>query len=343
MDVVPGYALLFATALLGWRFARLLKIPSPTIVGAMLAVGAATALGAEFPRADSMKFILQILVGMTIGIRVDRNTLVQMKSGLLPSVAVVVWVLLTSFGVGAVLNHMTLLDRATSLVSATPGGLTEMSLTAITYGAHAPSVALLHLTRLLTVQAVVSLVATFYSRKSNGVIPELGTGTFSSGLLLKYTAIALVGGAVFEAIGVPAGPLIGAILAVGAFKVWTGCTGVLPPSVIIAGQVGVGAVVGLRCTADTLLGMTRLLWPTIALLLLTVGGGLLLGACLWRVTSWDLATCILATAPGGIVQMTALAGSLGCDMVIVTTVHFVRLLTICGIVIPIIGRLTLQY
>ncbi len=343
MGVVLGYALLFATALLGWRFARLLKIPSSTVVGAILAVGALTALGVKFPQADGMKFVLQVLVGMTIGIRIDRSTLLHLRSGLLPSVVVVMWVLITSFGVGAVLNHVTLLDRATSFVSATPGGLTEMSLTAVTYGAHAPSVALLHLSRLLAVQAVVSLVATFYSRRSDGSIPNSSQDAWSGRLLLAYFAVALAGGAAFEVVGVPAGPLIGAILAVGVFRVWTGCTGALPHSIAIAGQVGVGAVVGLRCTAGTLLGMTKLLWPTMALLVLTVGGGLLLAVCLWRITSWDLATCLLAAAPGGIVQMTALAGSLGCDMVIVTTVHFVRLITIVGIVIPVIGRLTLQY
>jgi uncharacterized protein len=56
--------------------------------------------------------------------------------------------------------------------------------------------------------------------------------------------------------------------------------------------------------------------------------GLVAAWLLWRFTSIDSLTALLATAPGGIAQMGAFSASAGANVPIVLTVHVLRITSV---------------
>jgi len=82
--------------------------------------------------------------------------------------------------------------------------------------------------------------------------------------------------------------------------------------------------------------LKAMLLPTIAVTVAMVAWGILLGFMVRRGTGWNLMTCLIATCPGGITQLSSIAEELGADPLRVSLLHLVRLFTIFLVLPPII-------
>lgn len=146
--------------------------------------------------------------------------------------------------------------------------------------------------------------------------------------LLLTLAVALAGSALATMLRLPAGPLLGAMLAVGAFRMAE------LPIVDIPGwgrfllYCGVGWLLGLSFNSST----PQVLRNALAPVLVTVGAflvfGLLLALALRTLGGLDTWTAVLAAAPGGIAQMGVLAASTGAAVPVVMTVHVLRIVSV---------------
>lgn len=142
--------------------------------------------------------------------------------------------------------------------------------------------------------------------------------------LVVTFGLAVSGASAFLAVGVPAGGLIGAVVFVGTFNLVTGRGTSLPRPIRNGASAVMGAVIGSMVTRSVLIdlgtGAVLALIFTAFILAVGVGAGLLLS----RWAGIDRKTAILATCPGGMVEMAVIAEHVGADQAAVLGVHLVR-------------------
>ncbi len=154
MNIMLTLVVALAGGLLGLK----MKIPAGTLIGAMVAVAImkiGTGRGEIF---YSYKLVAQIVVGGMLGLNFTMDTVKGLRNLIFPAMVVVVGLTLFSIILGFVLSRLTGMDLTTALFSASSGGLTDMTLISGEYGADTPTVALLHLMRLITVISVLPTV-----------------------------------------------------------------------------------------------------------------------------------------------------------------------------------------
>lgn len=388
-----GLLILFAIGIPGWLIFNRLKMPGAPILGSMLAVGICQIYGigpATLP--GWFKPVLQIVVGMFIGMRVTPDTRRQLK-GMVP-VALLVsgWWMVAALATGYLLYSATSLDIKTALLGSTPGGISEMGLMALSFGAHAPTVAMLQFFRVTIILVGVptlgqklypvlerlagrrgKLVAESVLAAAPATAADLDLGGNGDGgvigpanstqaestrstsaakppkrkgfaltganlwLLARTLAIATAGATALEAVGFPAGGLVGSMLAVGAARMFGVECVQLPADVRAVAQVGLGGLIGLSFTAEMVTSLVSMILPIALLTSVLMLNGFVLAILVHRMTGWTPATCVLATCAGGLTNIGAIAEDLGGDPISVTFLHVIRVITIVSVLPAVFG------
>ncbi|MHB1415451.1 MAG: AbrB family transcriptional regulator [Chloroflexota bacterium] len=369
-------AVLVVLALVGWQIAARVRLPIATMIGPMIIIGAAICLGLpQIALPSWVRVVVQVIIGVYAGSRVTRNTVQQMgKLG--KSIAFATfWTVGASVAIGLLVGFLAHVDHATALLGCAPGGAPEMTAMALAVGANGPMVALLHTSRLVTTVALVPFLARrdFQARAvpalagasagaADGVgpLPVYAGGQeitsqgatlaklvsrankegkkIATGRLLFTLAAGVAGAVLFSVVGVPAGGLVGSLLAVALASTTTSLTTRPPVALSTAGQLAVGVQIGLNLTPEAM----RLLLTSIPLVVLitatTLGSGLMLSNFVQRSLGSDKSTALLACAPGGLTQMPIIADELGADITPVTMFQLARF--VCSIVVlPILFRI----
>lgn len=129
---------------------------------------------------------------------------------------------------------------------------------------------------------------------------------------------------------IPAGAMIGAMLAVAVFNIFTGCA-LFPTSAKIFTQIISGIFVGCKITRSELSAFHSLIKPAILNMSMIILACVLMGLFLYKVSDYNLATCLFATAPGSLTDMAIISIDMGADTSVVSVLQTVRLMTIVGI------------
>ena len=149
---------------------------------------------------------------------------------------------------------------------------------------------------------------------------------------------AVAAGWLCNVLGIPAGSLIGPMVVVAAVKL----SGTGLPDVPSTGKFGAFVVLGWLLGQDIEPTIVRTLASTVKPILITVAVLLVTGACLawflYTIGGIDKVTAFLATSPGGVTQMAALAADSGADVGLVVGLHLVRIVAVV-LVTPVVVRL----
>jgi uncharacterized protein len=146
----------------------------------------------------------------------------------------------------------------------------------------------------------------------------------------------VLGGLAGHLLQLPAGALLGSLVAVAAWNVASDGRAAVPRWLRTPSRVLVGATIGSLATPVLL----RSLGASVGWAVLCTTGvvvlGLLLGLLLAATSGLDRRTALLASCPGGISEMVALADESGADVEVVLGVQLVRkvvvLLGVCAVV-----------
>jgi len=142
--------LLFGLGLAGWFLLTRIRVPAPEIMGPIVLIGAFRALHFELPAAPGFLFpVAQIIIGVFVGSMLDKNSVRQLKTMVISALVVVTWALSMIVVIGFFLNRYSAMDPPTALLSASMGGLPEISVLAVASGASAAVVIVMQMLRML--------------------------------------------------------------------------------------------------------------------------------------------------------------------------------------------------
>jgi uncharacterized protein len=299
-------------------------VPSPYLFAALL-IGLIRALAIAQPLALPRKVFVaaQAVTGVTLGTYLQRSSLHVLADDWLAVALVSLATLGISLAAGNVLARLTVLDRPTAALGMIAGGASGIVGISDDLGGDDRLVAFMQYLRVLVVVLVTpALVGVIFpgahagSAPSNG--PLLGTAT---GWLLT-AGIALAG----QLIPLPARALMGPMLIAGALTL-TGITDFTPPTLLReAAFVVIGLYIGLRFTPQTVRDVGRLLVPVAASIVALLVACFALAIVLNATTSVSLEDAYLATTPGGLYAVLAIAFGAGANTTFIVAVQSLRVL-----------------
>jgi membrane AbrB-like protein len=225
-------------------------------------------------------------------------------------------------------------DDATAFFSSVPGGAAEMANLGERFGASIDRVAVAHALRIFLVVCTVPVVLTL-AQVHGGDTYRPVTTPFSPFNLLLLFAIASGGGLIFSMARFPnpwmMGPLAMTIVVTVAGLQLSSMLGILTN----AGQVLLGCALGTRFAPSFLKGAPRFITALVASIYLMMGLSALLAWGLAAAAGLYFPSTILATAPGGIAEMSITARTLQLGVALVTAAHVTRVLLILSFTLPI--------
>jgi membrane AbrB-like protein len=321
-------------------------LPSSYLFAALL-IGLAIALG----RPDSVALppvvfrASQAVAGVSLGAYVQSEALRAVAGSLVPVLAVSAGTLFVSLAAGAILARTTALDAPTAALGLIAGGASGIVGMSGELGADDRLVAFMQYLRVLVVVVLTPLgIALLFPGHHGGG----GPGVPSAGTLGEWWqwpvtgAAALLGALAADRLRITAGVLLGPMVLTAGLVLAGVLDGFAVPTLL--GQTAfslIGLQVGLRFTLETVRLLGRLTGPV----LLSIGG--LLVACfglavlLDATTSATLLDAYLATTPGGLYAVLALAYGAGANTTFIVAVQSLRVVAMV-LLAPLAVRWTLK-
>lgn len=137
--------------------------------------------------------------------------------------------------------------------------------------------------------------------------------------------VAFAGGTLAIKLKIPAGGMIGGMLAVAALNVFTNSC-IMYSEVKIAVQICLGAMSGSRVGRKELRAMKRLLVPILLMFLVCMTLNVGFGIAVLKTTSLDVSTALLSITPGGATDMVFVAADIGADTGMVGVMQSLRMI-----------------
>jgi len=304
-------------------------VPVAWLVGPMLAAVALSLLGAPPEPSTARLFpVVQAVIGATLSASFTIDSLSPLGEHWLPIAIAVVLVLAVSILSGVVLTRIATLDIATASLGTVPGGASGMVAMSEELGGDSRLVAFMQYARLVIVIISIAALARVIGHEGEPATQALTTAD-GSPMLARYAlavAVAGIGGWLGVRLNLPAGALVGAMLA----GLIPGLVGIgplaWPPFVLAGAYLLLGSRVGSRFDR----AIMRRLWALLPfvlgfiLVLCAICAGI--GWALHQATGLDLLTALLATSPGGIDAATIAALDTGANVTMVASIQMARLL-----------------
>lgn len=340
-----------ATAIAGGFIGKRLRLPAGFMLGALLATGLLNILwpAASFP-ADA-RVVAQIIAGAYIGMTVTRKSLQELRQMLLPSLVLFTGISAIALISGFAVFRLSDLALTTALLSTVPGGIVDMSMISLEFGAQPQIVAALQLERLVLIMSVYpfilkKIIARQRSLQSvhninepdieNLTMPvEQGNKPQKDQLRWRHQAItllaAIAAGLVFYLFGMPAGAMVGAMIAVAFYNILSDGQAFVAPPLKSAAQIAAGLLIGMTIDRRSLSELSGIALPALIVLLECVAIGGIMGWVLWKVLHVDLATALFGSAPAGLSDMVLIALDEGGDPAKVMLLQLVRFIGVISL------------
>ncbi len=366
-NVAVDLALLYSLGLIGWFLGEIMRLPAAPVLGGVILVGGMRILGFDLPYLPgSVIIFLQIILGVIVGSKLDRDAIGTLKSLALPATLISSWALSLALVFGLIIAFISPLDVTTGILSSSIGGLPEMTILAHDTQADSVTVVLFHVIRMFATITVFPLIFKYY-RTSDSLNDGLSSDQEEKSIkdhdvnknqvennselaannkerknfvlhLLKIILTLIMAG-IFGGfllfLGVPAGGLVGGLLFIIFVQYFRFPVETPPDRALKWVLVGIGLMVSDQVQPETLelIVSGELILPLAFSLIFTMGSSLAVAYGIFRLTGWDFIMCFLASAPGGFTVMTGLALQEGYEPVKVSLLHLARLVTL-KLVIP---------
>lgn len=320
----------------GAMVAAMAGLPAAALIGATLAVSAASFCRLPVSIPGWMRNMAFAAIGCSLGSGVDGDMLeLAVKwpislCGLALAMSIILlvssWVLAASFG----------LSSETAVLASSPGALSYSLAIAATGVGDARSIIVIQSIRLLSITTALPLVLDLLNLRHGGV-----GGTPQHHITLAVTAglflLTLVLGLVMDRRRIPAAYLIAGVVLSGILH-YTGVVSGRPQAgFLVIGFVITGSVIGARFTHIPLADIRQLIIASLSVVIISSGIAAIFAILAAAVLDMPFGQLWVAYAPGGVEAMAAMALSLGYDSAFVATHHLFRIIVLIFI-LPILLR-----
>jgi uncharacterized protein len=328
--LAPWAALAAATGAVGWALG-LVGLPSSFLFGALLVGLAVAILWPEHLEIPPRGFAAaQAVTGVTLGAYLQSSALSAVGRSWLPVLLASAATLLLSIGSGVVLARVTSTDTRTAALGMVAGGASGIVGMADDLGGDDRLVAFMQYARVLIVVLITPLLVPLafsghHAGSAAGALsgPVLGRPTdwlFSIGLAIA----GVVGG---RLVRVPGAALLGPMILAGVVTLASvGAGFTVPPVLAQTAFAVIGMRIGLRFTMETVRLVGRLLLPVTLSILALLVGCFGLAVALDLTTPASLLDAYLATTPGGLYAVLAVAFGAGANTTFIIAVQGLRVL-----------------
>jgi membrane AbrB-like protein len=310
----------------GYLFHRL-HTPIPWMIGPMIAVAALNLMGVRMHSPPYARQMGQVILGSAVGLYFTSSVVAELAGNFLAIVAATVAVFVVG-GLGALtLSRASGVDAKSTFFASIPGGAMAMAVLADHYGAKVVPVAVAHSLRVSLVVILIPLALTY------GGIP-LVAAAYRPEVPLNYWILApwlLFGcllGEVSERLHLHNGYLLTPIFFGAALTISGVQLSAVPHGFTDFAQLMFGLVLGARYERAFFvrykLFIPFALLNSFFILLASVIAGTVLA---WAF-KLPIATMIMATAPGGLAEMTITAQALQISVPLVVAFHLFRVVVV---------------
>jgi membrane AbrB-like protein len=329
-SVAAQFFLTVAVALAGGLLAVRFKIPVGGMVGGMSAVALFNIVTGLAYAPDELKILTQSLAGAYLGMRIRKKDIAQFKTILLPATMMLVGLVIYNSSVGLLIASFTRMDLITALMSAVPGGVSEISLLSAEMGGNAAQVTIMHLLRIVSVLGVFPVMLRTMANRYGSSHEAADCGAEEEEdcppkSLPMTVVLALFFGAIGYFSGLPAGTLAFSMVAVAVYNVKTDRAGI-PPEHRKYVQMLAGLIIGKGVGMADVLQMPDILLPAALMITGFYATNLILSFIIAKYTKMDYTTALFSTSPAGPSDMALMALELGGDAPKVACMQIVRLL-----------------
>jgi len=158
-------------------------------------------------------------------------------------------------------------------------------------------------------------------------------------MIYVTSLVAAVGAALLlDRLNFPAGALIGAMVAIAAIKLLGNEAPNMPAALRVGALIIIGWDLGSRFNKQLVATLTNNIAPLVLVIACFLITGWVLAWMLWKFGVMDPVTAVLATSPGGLVQMGALTSETQANAALVVGFHLLRIVAVL-LSAPLISRL----
>lgn len=302
-------------------------IPLAWLLGALVVVAGFGLAGYSMYAPVRSRQIGQVIAGVAIGLYFTPSVAGQLASLAPAMFASSILSIFASIVISRVLSRAARIDGTTAYFSSLPGGVAEMAVLSDRHGADTALVAFGQSLRIVCVVTIVPPVI-FLLDLSGSVDYVPVAIPVRPFFLIAMLLFALGLAQLFNRVNITnpwllAGLAVG--VTVGALELPLSA---VPSGAVDLSQLLIGVALGTRFKRDTLSRLRRFTAMSVASTLILMTFNVLLAATLAGLTGQDIATLVLATAPGGVAEMSITAKVLQLGVPAVTAFHLARIVLI---------------
>ena len=301
--------------------------PAAWLMGAMVATATVALCGVRLGLPGRVRDVAYVLLGISIGSNVTPESLGQIGAWPGSIALLAVSVAVTMMASALYLEKVHGWDRTTARFASMPGAFSAVAVIALDSDADMPRVVLAQSLRIFVLVVLIPPILLLLTGAGGDAVTGLAgpaTNTAAEALLtfgLSAAAAGLLGW-----LRVPAGVLLGAMVASAVLHATGLVHGRFPPALIIAGFVATGSVIGARFHGTRMETVARTIPAAVVSVLVALAISAAIAAFGARVLGLPFGEVWLAYAPGGVEAMAAMALSLGLDPAFVGAHHVLRIL-----------------
>jgi len=352
MDILSLLLTLLVASLGAFIFTKL-RVPAGAFLGAMLFVAFFNGLAdAAYIPAASTPYI-RIFSGALIGSRMKKSDVIEMRTIIFPAILLVFGMLILNLSLGYGLHRLTGLDLLTALLGSAPGGVQDMALIADALGAESAQIALLQTVRILAVLSIHPVLLRAFIRRHNRrnlnsdnqpeeivitsslkenpapriKLPLRESLRISFIPFTRTVVVAAIGGFLVNLTPIPAGAMVGAMLATVLMTIIIR-PAYVPTQFRVFVMTCAGALIGSGIDTETLIQLRKIVIPAGILILALLVANFVFGFLIHKITKLDLTTAMFASSAGGLTDMALIADALGADSPKVSVLHLLRLICV---------------
>jgi len=172
--------LVFGLGICGWQLFAKLRFPAPEIIGPVILIGALRISQLELPPAPEFLFpAAQVIIGIFVGSMLDKDALRDLRPMVSSALVIIVWTLSMIFLIGFFLHRFSVMDLPTAMLSASMGGLPEITVLAVASGASAAVVIVMQMIRMVGTVMLFPVLLNWLEKKN--MVPVYNQGNSNRG------------------------------------------------------------------------------------------------------------------------------------------------------------------